>query len=172
MRLAVGEAVVYRNHGVGRVVAREKGTLHGEPSEVVVLALDEGLTVTLPLPQALEQLRPVADEEALRRIEKTLRADRELRTGPWLSRRNELQAKLAASDPVLLAEVVVEGAQRERLRLESGTKSPLSPGEHSIFQKARNLLLGEIAVARGLDLLAAEVWIQKQLARPESPPAA
>ena len=43
MKLAVGEFVVYGTHGVGRVAAREKKrALHGAPSEVVVLALEDG----------------------------------------------------------------------------------------------------------------------------------
>jgi RNA polymerase-interacting CarD/CdnL/TRCF family regulator len=170
MKLAVGDFVVYGIHGVGRVVARErKLTLHGAPSEVVVLALEDGLTVTLPLMQARGQLRPVADEEDLLKIRETLRADRELSAGPWLTRRAELQAKLTGSDPVQLAEIVVEGAQRERLRLATGSKSPLSPGERAFFVRARKLLAGEIAVARGQEHAAADGWIDEQLARPELP---
>lgn len=161
---------MYGTHGVGRVVAREKKrALDGAPSEVVVLALEDGLTVTLPLTKAREQLRPVADEKDLLKIEMTLRADRELSAGPWLSRRTELQAKLTGSDPVQLAEIVVEGAQRERLRLATGTKSPLSPGERAFVVRARKLLAGEIAVARGQEKAAADGWIDAQLHRPELP---
>jgi len=167
VRLAVGDAVVYGNHGVGRVTAREERLVQGEQSDVVVIALEDGLTVTLPLSQALEQLRPVAAEEDLLRIEETLRVDRELSTGPWLSRRNELQSKLTASDPVQLAEIVAEGAQREQLRLAAGNKQPLSPGERAVFVKARKLLANEIAVARDLDQSAADAWIEEQLTRPD-----
>jgi len=169
MNLAVGAAVVYGAHGVGRVTVREQRTLHDEPTDVVVVALEDGLTVTLPLSQALEQLRPVADQQELLRIEKTLRVDRELSPAPWLGRRNELQRKLGAADPVQLAEIVVEGAQREQRRLAAGNKQPLSPGERGVFMKARKILADEIAVARGTDQPGAEAWIEEQLARPEGP---
>ena len=169
MNLAVGAAVVYRAHGVGRVTVREQRMLHDEPTDVVVVALEDGLTVTLPLSQALEQLRPVADQRDLLRIEMTLRVDRELSTDPWLSRQKELQSKLSAGDPVQIAEIVVEGAQREKRRLAAGNKQPLPPGERGVFVKARKILADEIAVARGLDHPGAEAWIEEQLARPEGP---
>ena len=158
---------MYGTHGVGQVAAREERILNGEPRDVVVVALEDGLTVTLPLSQAEEHLRPVADKQVLLKIEETLRVDRELKTGPWLSRRTELQAQLSASDPVQLAEIVVEGAQREHQRLAAGNKQPLSPGERAVFVKARKLLCDEIAVARGLDSAAADGWIEERLARPE-----
>ena len=163
MKLSVGDDVVYGPHGVGRIAARETRAGEDGSNDIVVLALQNGLTVTLQLTQALAQLRPLADEVDLRTIEHTLRTDRDLSEGPWLSRKKAMQAKLTASDSVQLAEIVAEGAQRERLRLAVGKKGPLSPGERSFFVNARNLLVGEIAVARGLDEVAAEDWIDEQL---------
>ena len=59
-----------------------------------------------------------------------------------------------------------EGAQRERLRVARGNKSPLSPGEREIFGKARTLLSGEIALVLDIKSAAAEGWIDRHLARP------
>ncbi len=165
MRLAVGDVVVYGTHGIGRIAAREQQSVLGGVQEVVVLELADGLTVTLPLTRAQEQLRPLASEADMDRVRKTLREDRALSSDPWLSRRRETLAKLTGGDPVELAEIVGDGAQRERARRAKGDKPQLSTGEREIFVKARNLLADEIARARGIQQAEADGWIDDQLAR-------
>jgi CarD family transcriptional regulator len=158
MELAVGDMVVYGTHGIGRVAAREK--------QLVVVELDEGLRVTLPLERAHEILRGVADKAEMRKVQQALRDDRALSEGPWLARRKEALDKLTGGDPVRLAEIVSEGAQRERMRRASGSKAQLSSGEKEIFVRARKLLSNEIALSLGVQQDAADVWIDEQLARP------
>lgn len=156
---------MYGSYGVGRVAARKEQKVLGTKQEVVVLELEDELTVTLPLTRAQEQLRPVAGEADMRRVQKTLRADRVLSGDPWLSRRRETLAKLTGGDPVELAEIVSDGAQRERMRRAKGNNAQLSPGEREVFVKARKLLTGEIARARGLEEAEADGWIDAQLTR-------
>ena len=165
VKLAVGDIAVYGGYGIGRVVAREQGVVLGTSREVVVLELADGLVVTLPLDRAREQLRPLASKADLSRIRETLRHDRVLAGDPWLSRRRETLAKLTRGDPVLLAEIVGDGSQRERTLRASGTKPQLSSGEREVFVKAWKLLSGEIAVARGIEQSEADGWIDEQLAR-------
>lgn len=165
MELAVGDEVVYGTHGVGRIVRRQKAaTPSGGKQEIVVIELDDGLTVTLPLDRALEQLRPVLNESDIRRVQAALRKDRVLSADPWLSRRRDAMSKLGGGNPVELAEIVGEGAQRERALRADGKRTQLSPGEREIFLKARQLLSGEIARARGLTQEEAEEWIDAKLA--------
>jgi CarD family transcriptional regulator len=165
VKLAVGDRVVYGNHGVGRIAAREERTALGTTREVVVIEFEDGLTVTLPLERAATQLRPLANEAELRRVRDALRDDGELSVDPWLSRRRQALDKLSSGSPVEWAEMVSEGAQRERLRLAKGTKPQLSSGELEIFTRARRLLSSEIALARGIQPEAADAWIDEQLAR-------
>jgi CarD family transcriptional regulator len=165
VRLAVGDLVVYGTHGIGRVSSRTEQRVLGSLQEVVVLELEDGLTVTLPLALARTQLRPLAGAADLRRVREILRGERELRSDPWLARKRETVEKLTGGDPVQLAEIVSEGAQRERMREAKGGKQLLSPGEREIFVKARKLLSGEIALARGVQPDAADGWIEEQLAR-------
>jgi CarD-like protein len=70
VRLAVGDLVVYGGHGVGRVRARQKRLVLGVEVEVVALELAHGLTVTLPIARAQEQLRALANESDLRRVKR------------------------------------------------------------------------------------------------------
>lgn len=163
MKLAVGDRVVYGNHGIGRISARTEQKVLGESQEVVVVELDE-LTATLPLELAKRQLRPPASEADMRRVRHALRDDAPLNSSNWLSRRQETLDKLTEGTPVRLAEIVSEGAQRTRVRLASGNKH-LSSSESEIFVRARRLLSEEIAFALDVDSAAADSWIDEQLAR-------
>jgi CarD family transcriptional regulator len=165
MNLAVGDMVVYGTHGMGRVTGRRQQVVAGTKQEVVVLELQEGLTVTLPMERALEQLRPPATAADVREVARALRAERELSQDTWLVRRREMQAKLADGRPVQLAEIVGEGAQRERRPSVSGKSTRLSGSEKELFTRARQLLAIEVALARGIDEAAADDWIQAQLDR-------
>ena len=166
VKLEVGDRVVYGNHGVGRIAARKKQNVLGRTQEVVVVELDDDLTVTLPIERARSQLRPLVSRADLKRVRVALRDDVQLSPDNWLSRRNETLKKLTTGSSVALAEIVSEGAQRERTRRAQGVKPQLSPAEREVFGKARSLLSGEIALALGIEPAAAESWIDEQLARP------
>jgi CarD family transcriptional regulator len=163
VRLTVGEVVVYAAYGVGRIVAREQRVLVGVDEEIIVLEFAHGLTVTLPLERAIGQLRPPVDEVDMRRVQETLREAGTLSGDVWLKRRKETRAKLKGGDPVELAEVVRDGAQRVRALAARPSKPRLSPGEKDLYVRARQLLSGEIRVVRGVEEADADAWIEEQL---------
>jgi CarD family transcriptional regulator len=164
VKLAVGDVVVYAAYGAGRVVAREKSLVLGAEQEVVVLELADGLSVKLPVQRAREQLRPPVSETGVRRVQETLREDGALSGDVWLKRQKQTQAKLTGGDPLELAEVVRDGAKRKQTLAAKDTKSMLSPGEKALYAKARQLLSGEIGLARGLTPVEADAWIDEQIA--------
>jgi len=156
---------VYAAYGVGRIVAREKRVIVGGDQEIVVLELARGLTVTLPLERAIRQLRSPVGEAEMRRVQHTLRAAGTLSSDVWLKRRKDTQAKLKGGDPVELAEVVRDGAQRVRALAARPGKPQLSPGEKGLYMRARQLLSEEIRVVRGVEEADADAWIEEQLGR-------
>lgn len=162
--LAVGDVIVYGSHGVGRVRARQKRVVRGAEVELVELELADGLTVTLPLGRAQEQLRPLASESDLQRVQETLREGHMLGADSWTKRRQTAQAKLRDGDPVGLAELVRDGARRKQARSAAGPQPALSPSEQELSLKARQLLSAEVALARGLRPAEANAWIDEQLA--------
>jgi CarD family transcriptional regulator len=164
VRLAVGDVVVYAAHGVGRVAAREERMVLGGAQEVLVLELAGGLSVTLPVERAREQLRPLLSKTDLCLVQETLREDHALSDDGWPTRRKNTQAKLKRGDPLGLAEVVRDGARREQRLIAKHTGSRLSPGERDLYMRARRLLSGEIGLARGLEPAEADAWIEEQLA--------
>jgi CarD family transcriptional regulator len=164
MRLAVGDAVVYTRHGVGRVAGREQKLVLGLQRECVLLDLADGLRVTLPIEQARERLRAVVSEADLRRLERTLREDAGPPDGPWTKRMREGQAKLASGGALELAEIVRDGIERDRP--SASGSSQLSVAERQLYAQARQLLTQEISVARGVEPAEADAWIEAQVALP------
>ncbi len=154
---------MYASHGAGRVAARERTVVLGVEQEIVVLELADGLSVTLPMQRAREQLRPLVSEADVRRVQETLREDGVLSGDVWVKRLRQGQAKLSGGDPLELAEVVRDSARRERRLRGKGTKSQLSSREKELYVKARQLLSGEIGLARGLEPAEADAWIDEQL---------
>ena len=155
---------MYAALGAGRVVAREMRVVLGAEQEVVVLELADGLSVTLPMQRARELLRPLVSEAGLNRVQETLREDGALSRDVWLKRLKQVQAKLRGGDPLELAEIVRDGARRERTPTANGTTSKLSISEKGLCAQARQRLSGEIGLARGLDQAVVDAWIDEQLA--------
>jgi CarD family transcriptional regulator len=164
VKLAVGDVVVYPAHGAGRVAAREKRVVFGAEQEVVVLELADGLSVTLPMQLARELLRPLVSEAGLRRVQEALREDGAPSGDVWVKRLKQAQAKLTGGDPLQLAEIVRDGARRQRRLTANGSNAKLSLREKGLCVKARQRLSGEIGLARGLERAEVDAWIDEQLA--------
>ena len=92
-----------------------------------------------------------------------MRDDEDLGSEIWHRRRKATQAKLTGGDPLEVAEVVRDGERRRQRSKEIGGRQMLSAVDRGLYVKARQLLAGEIAVARGLDLIEADAWIEQQL---------
>jgi len=58
-----------------------------------------------------------------------------------------------------LAEIVRDGAHRERGRVKGGA----APIRNQLYRTARKLLAAEVAAARGIELDAADAWIGLQV---------
>jgi CarD family transcriptional regulator len=159
----VGDTVVYAAHGIGRVVARERKQVGDSERECIVLELVAGgLRVTLPLEEAVERLRAVADEEEFEAVRRTLLSESPARDKQWTKRISESKAKLASGRPTELAELVRDGSRVERLQ-----GSQMSHAERRVYAHARDLLTKEIASACRLEPDEAEAWIEAHITPPE-----
>ena len=163
MRLAVGTVVVHPAHGVGHVTVRERRSIGGVEQDVTVIELDDGLSVTLPLDRAREVLRPPIGQSEIRQIEETLSDEHVASDDVWSKRVGQAQEKLKNDDPLELAEIVRDGARRER-GSEGRSGSKLSASERSLYMKARELLSAEIGFVQGRSKAEANDWIDEQLA--------
>jgi RNA polymerase-interacting CarD/CdnL/TRCF family regulator len=160
LNLAVGDVVVYASHGIGCVEARRGG---GDVLEVVVLAFASGLKVTLPVARAHDALRSPAGDPELEDVRRTLHDDPSPSIEPWSRRVRSIREKVTAGELTGLAEVVRDGLQRERkLAAGAGARATPTGGERDLYLQARRLLAAEIALARGIDAVEADVWIAEQ----------
>jgi RNA polymerase-interacting CarD/CdnL/TRCF family regulator len=156
MRLTVGDLVVYASHGIGRVESREH---HLDGGEMLVLVFENGLKVTLPLERARNALRSLSGEPELEEVQRTLASNSPPAPEHWSRRHRNSQAKLVGGTVSGLAEIVRDGAHRERERVKGGT----APIRNQLYRAARKLLVAEVATARGIESDAADAWIAQQI---------
>lgn len=147
MTFAVSDAVVVPGCGVGRVDAIETMEVAGEQVQLYRIVLgEEDAKMWVPTHRAeAEGLRPVMSEERVANTWQVIEArEAPEKRANWNRRQRRYNEMLMSNQPKELAEVLGElAAVRE-------TKS-LSFGERRIFERVRELLIGEIAAAGNVE---------------------
>ena len=146
MDFTVGEVVVYPHHGAAKIADIEKREMGGEELDFLVLnILQSDLSVRVPVKNAeLVGVRDVVGEEGLRKVFSVLRETDVEEAGNWSRRYKANQERLASGDINKVAEVV-----RDLWRRDQG--KGLSAGEKRMLGKARQILVGELALAEPVD---------------------
>ncbi|HEV7757118.1 MAG TPA: CarD family transcriptional regulator [Mycobacteriales bacterium] len=159
MTFTVGETVVYPHHGAALIEAIETRVIKGEEKLYLVLKVAQGdLTVRVPADNAeIVGVREVVGEEGLEKVFQVLRAPHTEEPTNWSRRYKANLEKLASGDVNKVAEVVRDLWRRDRER-------GLSAGEKRMLSKARDILVGELALAEGNDKETAEGLLEKVLA--------
>ena len=159
MTFVVGETVVYPNHGAAVIEDIETRTIKGEEREYLVLRIvsQNDLVVRVPACNLdLVGVRDVVDEAGLERVFGVLRAEHVEEPTNWSRRYKANLEKLASGNPLKVAEVVRDLWRRERER-------GLSAGEKRMLAKARDILVGEVALAEKSTKDEAEMLLDKVL---------
>ena len=159
MNYTVGDTVVYPHHGAARIEAIETRSIKGEDKIYLVLRVDKGdLTVRVPADNAeLVGVRDVVGQEGLERVFEVLRAPYTEEPTNWSRRYKANLEKLASGDVNKVAEVVRDLWRRDQER-------GLSAGEKRMLAKARQILVGELALAESTDDAKAETILDEVLA--------
>ncbi len=156
--LQVGDKIVYPMHGAGVVEAVEEKEILGEPHRYFVLriCLNE-MRVLLPVEKA-EQcgIRRIADETQVESVLAVLRAEAADSLLGWNRRYRANLDKLKSGDLCEVATVVRDLVWRD-------DQKGLSAGERKLLEHARQILTGELMLARDLDEAAATELIAGQL---------
>jgi CarD family transcriptional regulator, regulator of rRNA transcription len=159
--VTVGDSVVYAAHGVGLVIDRARTQVAGTERDCIVVELASGLRVTLPIEEAADRLRAVADDAEIKDISRTLASEPSGRDGAWTRRVSENKAKLASGRPTELAELVRDG------RCLDGPSLRASHTERRVYLQARELLVRELCSALEIEPDAADAWIEAQMPPPD-----
>lgn len=146
MDFNVGDVVVYPHHGAAKIAEIEERTLKGEPTEYLVLQIQQSDLVVRVPKKNLEDVgvRDVVDAEGLKKVFKVLQEVDVEEPKNWSRRYKANQEKLASGDVNKVSEVVRDLWRRDQDR-------GLSAGEKRMLSKARQILVGELAFADGCE---------------------
>ena len=146
MEFKVGEVVVYPHHGAARIADIEQREIGGETLDFLVLQiLQSDLEVRVPVKNTeLVGVRDVVGKEGLEKVFSVLRETDVEEAGNWSRRYKANQERLASGDINKVAEVV-----RDLWRRDQG--KGLSAVEKRMLGKARQILVGELALAEPVD---------------------
>ncbi|MGH9274831.1 MAG: CarD family transcriptional regulator [Acidimicrobiales bacterium] len=138
----VGAKVVYPAHGVAEIIRREKREFDGEKRDYLILRSVIGeMKLSVPVDKAEEVgVRPPVGAEELDDLVAVLAKPDPRVPSNWSRRFKNHQEKLKSGDVYQVAEVV------RNLALRDADKG-LSAGEKSMFVKARQVLVSELAFA-------------------------
>lgn len=154
----VGDKVVYPMHGAGVIEAIEEKEVLGNRKRYYVMRLPiNELKVMVPCEnQQSIGLRQVISEQAFQKVLEVLKSRKALMAKSWNHRYRANMEKIKSGNILELAEVVRSLSQRDR---EKG----LSNGERKMLESARQILLSEIVLARGLELEQASQFLDQVL---------
>ena len=159
MVFKVGETVVYPHHGAALIEEINTRTIKGVDRVYLKLKVAQGdLTIEVPADSCEDiGVRDVVGQEGLDRVFQVLRAEYTEEPTNWSRRYKANLEKLASGDVNKVAEVVRDLWRRDQER-------GLSAGEKRMLAKARQILVGELALAENTDDAKAEIILDEVLA--------
>lgn len=158
MQFEIGCKVVYPNQGVCEVHERCRRNIAGRQEEFLVLRIvSNDSTVLIPLSNVENVgLRPLAGKKDLERLFELLDSESGEQEQDWKSRYKENLEKMKSGD---LFEV---GRVLQNLHFLSHQK-PLSFRERKMYDRARALVISEIATIRSEDDKKVEAALMERL---------
>ena len=158
MLFEVGETVVYPHHGAATITEVKTRIIKGEEKLYLKLNVTQGdLTIEVPAENVdLVGVRDVIGKEGLDRVFEVLRAPFTEEPTNWSRRYKANLEKLASGDVIKVSEVVRDLWRRDQDR-------GLSAGEKRMLAKARDILVGEVALAEKSTKDEAETLLDKVL---------
>lgn len=141
----IGQKVVYPNHGIAMIEQIDSRQINGELNEFYLLRfLATNSTVMVPVRNALEVgLRsPIANKQC-NELLKVLAEDLTMPDMDWKNRFKDFSDRMRSGDLFLIAEVLKTLTYLNQLK-------PLSFREKRMLEKARQLIISELASVGGV----------------------
>jgi CarD family transcriptional regulator len=157
----VGEKVVYPNHGVGTIenIASRSFGSQFEPFYLLRLANCGGMTVMVPFSHVDDVgLRRVTRNGEISRVLTFLSSGRCRCSGDWKNRFRENSEKMRVGSLLDIAEVL-------KTLLILQLEKPLSFREKKMLDRARQMLLAELSISRGISPQEAIELLRKSLGK-------
>ena len=147
----IGDKIVYPMHGAGVIEAIEEKEILGEKQKYYIMKLPIGdMKVMIPLNSVAEVgLRKVITDRDIDKVFEVLKSKKTAMSSNWNHRYRANLEKIKSGDIYKVAEVVRNLMLREK---EKG----LSTGERKMLENARQILVSELVLAKGIDEAEAE----------------
>ena len=145
MLFKIGQKVVYPNHGIAVIEQINHHQINGENNEFYLLRLQAtNSTVMVPVGNALDiGLRaPIANKQC-NELLKVLAEDLTMPDMDWKNRFKDFSDRMRSGDLFLIAEVLKTLTYLNQLK-------PLSFREKRMLEKARQLIISELATVGGV----------------------
>jgi len=144
---AIGDKIVYPMHGAGIIEKIEEKKILGETRRYYVLKVPCGdMKIMIPVDNSQDiGIRSIVSDEQLILVMQTLQDKSSEMSANWNRRYRENMEKLKTGDVIEVAEVV-----RNLMRTDREKK--LSTGEKKMLSNARQILLSEIILIKGIDM--------------------
>lgn len=164
MNHVIGETLVYPHHGAVTITEIEQRTIRGVEKTYLTLRVHTSeLTIKLPIENVdLVGVRDVIDDAGVDAVYDVLRDGFVEEPGNWSRRYKANQEKMASGSVYRVAEVVRDLWRRDQER-------GVSAGEKRMLQKARQILVSELALAQKATDEEASVALDEVLSTVEIP---
>src|SRR5271156_320088 len=160
MDYKIGDKVVYPNHGVGIIEQINFGVLNGRTEKYYMLKIySSGLKVMVPATNAISVgLRPVIRNGETLKVLSFLEKGKPNSHHDWKHRFKENSERMRTGALIEVAAVLKSLVSLSRTK-------PLSFREKKMLERAKYLLVSEMATARNLTAENAEGLVVKSLAK-------
>ena len=160
MTFQIGEKVVYPNHGVGTIENISSRTFGSQTEKFYLLRLSaNNMTVMVPFSH-VEQvgLRKVTRNGDISKVLNYLAAGQSKTCQDWKDRFKENSAKMQSGSLLEVAEVL-------KCLVEIQAQKPLSFREKKMLERARIMLVTELATSKGVSEKEAVDLLSRSLAK-------
>ena len=159
MKIEVGETLVYPHHGAVTITAIESRDIKGVEKQFITLNVHTSeLTIKIPVDNIdLVGVRDVIDDAGVQAVYDVLQNPFVEEPGNWSRRYKANQEKRASGDVNRVGEVVRDLWRRNE---DKG----VSAGEKCMLEKARQILVSELALAQSLSDEKASLLLDDVLA--------
>lgn len=154
----VGDKIVYPMHGAGIIESIEEREILGKKCSYYVMKIPIGdLKVMIPTSNVSDiGIRDVISISEADRVFNSLRSSQHELSTNWNKRYRENMVKIKSGDIFEVADVVRSLMQRERDR-------GLSTGERKMLTSAKQILISELVLAKGINQHEVEDIIHEYL---------
>jgi CarD family transcriptional regulator len=157
-KFAKGDKVVYGMHGVGVVDGIETIPIEGKSQRFYVIDLSiSEMTVKIPVEKAQELgMRGVIDKREIPKVIRILRSRPTAMNQDWKKRYQDNLERIKSGSIFEVTEVARNLYKRNQ-------RKELSVLERKLYENAYQLIVGEIALTKGIEVSEAEDYISDAL---------